>query len=424
MQQLQNLHIIRTGALYWIQLSFAIQNIVEIIMMPPQQSEEYLLKDKFGHFLFKQGRFFGNDFICSMQGIMWHQFIAERYSYFMDFWYSISMRIISHGIPLFIMSTISYALGYIKSDFFFKQITFNSQWFLNEQACYELLGLNSQMCVIALAIYYFCQKFQLKVFKVFLIAGIASFIIRSLIICYYYSRQILHDYDLRYMTDMNTLTQFYHFSFGFAFGDVFNKYKVEPKMLYNLQIQNKISFKITKEVASSLRFLLYSLLILCAFVDSLIQLDAESKQISTRSLLIVRLLSKPIYAILLWILIISQELQCDHTKEIKPKKQCKRGQFLVPGYTQQHFSVLAAQPFAALIRLSVGQTVIGPYHPKIFIMITIGVLVFQHFLGQICMVMFNWFMQDIYGAAADYFDSRKRKRISQLIKESIYNGAE
>ncbi|CAL6114375.1 Hypothetical_protein [Hexamita inflata] len=55
--------------LIWIQLSYAVKNVVEMIMMPPQQIDEYLLKNPIYHVLFKQWRFFGNDFLCSMQSI-------------------------------------------------------------------------------------------------------------------------------------------------------------------------------------------------------------------------------------------------------------------------------------------------------------------------------------------------------------------
>ncbi|CAL5970210.1 Hypothetical_protein [Hexamita inflata] len=110
--------------------------------------------------------------------------------------------------------------------------------------------------------------------------------------------------------------------------------------------------------------------------------------------------------------------------QLNSKKQTQQGKIQVPGYNQGHLSVLAGQPLSALIIFSVGQTVIGPYHPRIFIMLAIGVLVFQHFLGEICMNLFNWFMQDIYGSVSNFFDIKKRQRISKLIKESIYSGTE
>ncbi|CAL5989258.1 Conserved_hypothetical protein [Hexamita inflata] len=421
MQSLLQLKNIRIGSLYWIQVSYAIKNIVEIIMMPPQQTEEYLLKSTIGHMIFKQGRFFANDFICSMQALMWHQFIAERYSYSMDFWYSICLRLVSHGIPMIIMSLISYSIGYITPKLVIQQITFNSQWFNNLQSCYELLGLNTQLCLAATTIYYICKKLKLETIKVFIFLGCFSIFLRSIIVYYLHSNNLLHDYSLRYLTDTNTITQFYHFCFGFASGEYLNKFETKSKMLFNQPLQIK-TVKIHKEINLAIEYSCYFVLLICVYLDSVVQLSSENTQISSTQLLFARLLTKPTYGVIIWVLINTQEIQ--FSRNIQQKKESQKGKFIIPGYTQPHLSMLAAQPLSALIRLSVGQTVIGPYHPRIFIMLAIGVLVFQHFLGEICMNLFNWFMQDIYGSVSNYFDNKKRQRISRLIKESIYSGTE
>ncbi|CAL5989228.1 Hypothetical_protein [Hexamita inflata] len=196
-------------------------------------------------------------------------------------------------------------------------------------------------------------------------------------------------------------------------------------MLFNQPIQTKQTLKLTKELNYIIQWIASMLLLCLLYLDSLIQLKAEALQQNSLQLFVARLLVKPLFSIIIWVVIVIQENQYANKRDVTSiNKSNKRGQIVIPGYTQPHFSILSSQPLCGLIMLSVGQTVIGPYHPRIFIMLAIGVLVFQHFLGEICMNLFNWFMQDIYGSVSNYFDNKKRQRISRLIKESIYSGTE
>ncbi|CAL5989186.1 Conserved_hypothetical protein [Hexamita inflata] len=412
------------GAILWLQLQHIIQNVVEIIMMPPQQTEEYLLKNTFGHMIFKQGRYFANDFICSMQALIWHQIIAERYSYTMDYFYVACLRIFIHSVPMVIMSLISYSAGYITLNTLFQQTLFNSQWFDSQQSCYETLGINTQMCIIMLSLYHISFKIKVNRQKLYIGFGIISLIIRTIIICVQYLNNQLYNYSLRYLADSNTVSQLYHYCIGFAFGEYLNKFQLQSKMLYNQPIKTKAAFKIPKEINYTIYGLSLIFLLLFVYVDSYTQLQAETLLRNTRQLLLVRLTIKPLFSFIIWIIVIYQEIQFASKRNLSPIKYSKQELITIPGYTQSYFSLLSSQPISALIIVSVGQTVIGPYHPKIFIMLAIGVLVFQHFFGLICMTLFNWFIQSIYKSILYYFDSKKRLRISKLIKESIYSGAE
>ncbi|CAL6087041.1 Hypothetical_protein [Hexamita inflata] len=192
-------------------------------------------------------------------------------------------------------------------------------------------------------------------------------------------------------------------------------------MLYNKPIQpNKIS--LSKEMNKFIKIAAPLGQFVCVYMDSKIQLEAEKSNQKSMQLLICRLFSKPIYALLMWIEMAVFELQLE--RNLEQKQQMKRGNVVVPGYNIHYVTLLAAQPLCAIIKLAVGSTVIGPYHSYIFILLTIGVVISQDFLAEVFLKLYKWFMQDLYSSCVNYFDELKRKRISRLIKESIYTGTE
>ncbi|CAL6097538.1 Conserved_hypothetical protein [Hexamita inflata] len=402
----------------WIQLSYAVKDIVEKIMMPPQQNDEYLLKNPINHVLFKQGRFFGNDYLSSMQSIIYHTFISGRYSYYLDYWCVTSLRLLNH-IPMIICSIISYSLGYISLRLMYSQIFISSQWVSSDTPCYEILNLNIELCLLSFLVYYMCDKFKLNVIKAFSALGLLSVLIRSGVIIYFHQNSKLTDLNLRFVYDTNALTQFYQFSFGFVLSEFRNKFKRTPKMLFNQLIQPKI-VRFPQEFNKAVKIFVPILQFICVYVDSTIQIKYENKNKPVQ-LMICRLLSKPIYDLLMWVKIAINELQLEFNIN---NQQNDKKKVIVPGYNIHQITLLAAQPLCAIIKVAVGQTVIGPYHPYIFVLMTIGVVVAQDLLAQVIIKLFNWFMQDLHTSCFNYFNGLKRKRITTLIKEAIYTGVE
>ncbi|CAL6111894.1 Hypothetical_protein [Hexamita inflata] len=192
-------------------------------------------------------------------------------------------------------------------------------------------------------------------------------------------------------------------------------------MLYNKPIQPK-KIKLTQEMNKFIEIGASVGQLVCVYIDSKIQLRAEQQSRRSIQLLVCRLFSKPIYAILMWIQMTVHELQLE--RNLEQRQQMKPGNAIAPGYNIHYVTLLAAQPLCAIIKVAVGSTVIGPYHPYIFILLTIGVVISQDFLAEVILKLFNWFMQDLYCSCVNYFDALKRKRISILIKESIYTGTE
>ncbi|CAL6016591.1 Conserved_hypothetical protein [Hexamita inflata] len=403
----------------WIQLSYAVKNIVEKIMMPPQQNDEYLMKIPINHVLFKQGRFFGNDYMSSLQSIIYHTFISSRYSYSLDYWCVTSLRLLNH-IPLIICSIISYSLGYISLRLMYSQIFISSQWVNSDTPCYEILNLNIELGLISFLVYYMCDKFKLNVIKTFFVLGLSSVIIRCGVIVYFHQNNKLTDLNIRFLYDTNVFTQFYHFAFGFIFSEFRNKFKRTPKMLYNQIIQPKI-IRVSQEFNTAVKYIIPILQFICVYVDSMIQIKYETENKPVQ-LMICRLLSKPVYDLLMWVKIVTNEIQFE--QKCINNQQTDKKKVIIPGYNIHFITLLAAQPLCAILKVAVGHTVIGPYHPYLFVLMTIGVVVVQDILAQIIMKLFKWFMQDLYHSCLSFFDGLKRKRISILIKESIYTGCE
>ncbi|CAL6035832.1 Conserved_hypothetical protein [Hexamita inflata] len=405
----------------WIHISVAVEHIIEKIMMPPREKEDYILNTVLGHGLLRQGKYFGCEFINLVSAYDWYEFIAERYSCSLDFWYVLSMRLISYGVPMIIISLMSLSTGYISPKIFVQQVTFSSPWFINDQSYYDHICTDMHMCILSLTIFHLCKKFKINTMKVFGGLMIASFTFRSFVISTLYINGSLVNQKYRVLYDSNDFSQYYIYCFAFLLGEYHNKYQIQPKMLYNKRVWKKaIKFPFDIKMSTAVLGSVASLLVIW---DTFVEVKVQQINQASIEMLITRVFIFPIYLALSWITFYIEIISKYQVGE-STRQQCKKGKFTVPGNNKILYTTLAAEPLFAIIKHQVGDTVIGPYHTRVFLIITIGILVCQYILGEILFALFQWFVQGFFGTCATYFDSLKRKRITQLIKESIYSGTE
>ncbi|CAL5983104.1 Conserved_hypothetical protein [Hexamita inflata] len=405
----------------WIHVSIAVEHIVEKIMMPPREKEDYILNTVVGHGFMRQGKYFGCEFINLVSAYDWYEFIAERYSCSLDFWYALSMRLISYGVPMIIISLMSLSTGYISPKIFVQQITFSSPWFINDQSYYDYVCTDMHMCILSLAIFHICKKFKVNIIKVFLCLMALSFLFRTFVIFILYYNGTLINQKFRVLYDSNDFSQYYIYCFTFALGEYLNRYQIQSKMLYNKRVWSKqIKLPFDPNMAT---VVFGTIAFLFVVWDTYVELKVQNLHMATFEMLMTRAFLFPIYVVLGW-LTLYMVIVTNYQSENFTRQQCKKGKYEVPGNNKVLYITLAAEPLFAIIKHQVGDTVIGPYHTRVFLIITIGILVCQYILGEMLFVLFQWFVQGFFGTCATYFDSLKRKRITQLIKESIYSGTE
>ncbi|CAL5988900.1 Conserved_hypothetical protein [Hexamita inflata] len=408
----QSFSRIRTISIIWISIATAIEQVVEKIMMPPQDPSEYIINQPLGMMICKQGRYFSNQILQIQSAIYWHNYLVKRCSYTMDYVFVMCVGLVANLLPMMIVSYFALTMGYISKNVFLQQISFSTQLFNNKEYYYNSFCLGVHELSTVIAVHFICFKFKLNHFKVFVGLGLSSIILRSIIILALYSGDKFENDKFRNYYDQNELTQLYIFSFAFALGEKLNVYQKQFRMLQNKFLKRTVA--IEKEKAKII-------VGICTFSTiSFIYMDSHVLyRQKTEYLLVFRLL-QPVYTIFTYGLYTMYILHDETPNQNSIIGSDPENKYQVPGYNYDYLQYLCMEPLFAIILYFVGDTIIGPYNSKIFVLLTIGIITAQLAFGKFLYKMIDWLIQGCLKACISYFDELKRKHISQLIKNAIY----
>ncbi|CAL5986832.1 Conserved_hypothetical protein [Hexamita inflata] len=403
---------LRTFSILWVSISTAVEQMVEKIMMPPQDSKEYIINQPLGLLICYQGRRLGYQLILIQYAVYWHSYLSRRCSYKVDYLYCICVGLITNVIPMFIISYFALSMGYISKSLFFQQILYSTQWFNSNSYYYTSLCLGFHQVSILIVLDFVCFTFKLNKFKAFVISGIVSLALRFIILTFIFYKNELLNERFRNYYDQNEFTQLYIYSFSFAIGEKLNQYQIQSKMIHNKY--TKPTLKLKNENAIIILSVCLILSIIYVFFDFKVQFSDKT------NVIFVSRLIQPIYSCLL-LTMYSVLIIKDETKQQLASTGCDtENKFQTPGYNHDFIQYLCMEPLFAIILYFVGDTIIGPYNSKIFVLLTIGIITAQLAFGKFLYKMIDWLIQGCLKACISYFDELKRKHISQLIKNSIY----
>ncbi|CAL5982772.1 Conserved_hypothetical protein [Hexamita inflata] len=408
----QSFSRIRTVSIIWISIATAIEQVVEKIMMPPQDPSEYIINQPLGLMICKQGRYLSNQILQIQSAIFWHNYLVKRCSYTMDYVYVLCVGVTANFLPMLIMSYFALTMGYISKSVFLQQISFSTQLFNNGAYYYNSLCLGVHELSAVFFIHFVCFKFRLNYFKVFLWTGFCSILIRSAVIMTVYFKDNLSSDQFRNYYDQNELTQLYIFSFSFALGEKLNVYQKQVRMLSNKFVKREI--RLEREKAKIIVGICSLLTVIYIYMDSYMLYGKK-----TEILLFTRLM-QPIYTALTLTLYTMYILHDESPDKCSINGNDLENKYQIPGYNYDFIQYLCMEPLFAIILYFVGDTIIGPYNSKIFVLLTVGIITAQLAFGKFLYKMIDWLIQGCLKACISYFDELKRKHISQLIKNAIY----
>ncbi|CAL5988902.1 Conserved_hypothetical protein [Hexamita inflata] len=404
-------NIVRGLCVSWISTTTAIEQVIEKIMMPPEDPSEYIINQPIGQMIFRQGRYFGDEFLQIQSAIIWHNFLAKRYSYSVDFLFSAIIGLIANFVPMLMVSYFALSMGYISNSLFIQQITFSTHLFNHKQYYYNSQCLGAHSCVLTGIAYYLCDLKRINKFKCFVLIGVFSFLIRSIVIVIIHLKFNLLNDELRNYYDKYDFTQLYIYAFGFALGELLNTYQIQIKQLYNTKIKRKFQTIKQQNMSTVIGLSLLGMMIY-------VYVDSSAKFNKNVGLLLFWRLLRPVYTILVLITQFIFQLQ-DDVDDFTIDKDYT-GKFQVPGHNSELMIYLMFEPLNTVVLHLVGNTIIGPYNSKIFIFLCVGMVTLQRVLGQFFFKLVDWFPQSCFKVCFQYFDQLKRKQISQLIKDAIY----
>ncbi|CAL6049169.1 Conserved_hypothetical protein [Hexamita inflata] len=387
--------------IFTIFIAISIEYIVEKITVLPIDMDEYLLNNPYFHALMKQGKYYGKDMLIIASGIEWHYAIAQIYSTSDDFVFVLLQKFVSAIPSLLIMSSINLSLGYICMSDYIQQITLVQIWSSGPVHHFDVYAVDFLLGIICLSLYQLSSYYKLNKLHVYIVTIVLSLLFRASNILYQFSTS-----SFTRSFDSTPLCQLYLQAIGFLIGELTHKFEHQPHQLTNKPVQRKLKTLNKKQFHKTVTsYVLDVLMFSCVYIHSTILLRGNS---------ILNLVCHIICKVIYTLIIAVQFIMCLQYQEYS----CKAG--VIPGNVIGRWIVLSSQFICGYVIKNIQNTVVGPYHPRIFTALIAGMSVMFGMCGYTCKFLFNWMVEGLNKFICNIFNERKRKLISKRIKQSIY----